>query len=385
MSSYYTTSHYKGEYVCVDRKPETVSGLSVSSQAYLYPTEGECGSLQCPPYVNDREITCAVCSRPDEWYGGTVYTRWGFKQCPDGCTALYSGQAAGSHQSYSGSGANPLCLTLTPVYADHNDGDQSSAKIYGARFLVSGSILPTYSSVYSSTIPCTVCYRPQRQSNVIVVGQDRCPASWSLEYSGYLLGAHYSHQKSNWICSDATPGYLFYSSSSHADWYSTEVECGSLHCKTERKGYFQNREVTCSVCSPSNDRQSSVYVRWGRSTCPESATMVIVIIQRPPAGKTTCMHVLYHLQVYSGMMTGANNGHLGSGANYLCLHADSSHAHYDDRSQDGALLYGYEYEVRGLAGTYANLNNREVCRSPVLLHFQIQIDFGLVLGSMCRL
>lgn len=278
MSSHYASSHYKGEYICVDRQPETISGRSGSGQAYLYPTEGECGSLRCPPYVGDREITCAVCSRPSEWHGGTAYTRWGSKQCPNGCIALYSGQAAGSHYSHTGSGANPLCLTLSPLYADHNDGDQSSAKIYGARFVVSGSIVPAYSSVNGYAMPCTVCYRPQRQSNVLVVGQDRCPNSWSLEYSGYILAAYYSHQKSNWICSDALPESLAYYSSSQADWYSTEVECGSLQCKTERRGYFQNREVTCSVCSPSNDRQSSVYVRWGRNTCPSSATTVVVIL-----------------------------------------------------------------------------------------------------------
>ena len=279
MASHYASSHYKGEYICVDKIPETVSGRSGSSQAYLYPTEGKCGSLRCPPYVDNREITCAVCSRPHEWNEGSAYIRWGSKQCPSGCTLLYSGQAAGSSHSETGSGANPLCLTLTPVYADHNDRDQSSAKIYGVNFKVSSSIVAAYSSVQNHVMPCSVCYRPERQSNVLVVGQDSCPTSWSLEYSGYLLGGHYSHQKSNWICSDASPDSLSSSSYSQGIWYSTEVECGSLKCKTERKGYLQNREVTCTVCSPRNNRLSSVYVRWGRETCPKSSIMVIVLCQ----------------------------------------------------------------------------------------------------------
>ncbi len=29
----------------------------------LYPTEAECGSLPCGPYVQDRELTCVVCAR----------------------------------------------------------------------------------------------------------------------------------------------------------------------------------------------------------------------------------------------------------------------------------------------------------------------------------
>ena len=40
---------------------DTMSGAN--SQALLYPVEGQCGSLRCAPYVNNRELTCAVCSQ----------------------------------------------------------------------------------------------------------------------------------------------------------------------------------------------------------------------------------------------------------------------------------------------------------------------------------
>lgn len=60
------------------------------------------------------------------------------------------------------------------------------------------------------------------------------------------------------------------------------------------------------------------------------------------------------------MMTGAKYTDTGGGANYLCLHGESSNAQYNDQNQDGARLYGYEYNIGGLAGTYSTISNREV-------------------------
>lgn len=62
MSSHYT--QIRSELVCVDRAPEGVGSAVSSSGALLYPTEAECGSLPCGPYVQDRELTCVVCVKP---------------------------------------------------------------------------------------------------------------------------------------------------------------------------------------------------------------------------------------------------------------------------------------------------------------------------------
>ncbi|XP_052217252.1 uncharacterized protein LOC127835052 [Dreissena polymorpha] len=52
------------EYICLDGKPEVVPGKGESQDGKLmFLTEARCGSLQCPPYINGRELTCAVCSR----------------------------------------------------------------------------------------------------------------------------------------------------------------------------------------------------------------------------------------------------------------------------------------------------------------------------------
>ena len=52
------------EYVCLDDYPEAMPGGHADQDGKLmYMVEGRCGSLRCPPYVDGRELTCAVCSK----------------------------------------------------------------------------------------------------------------------------------------------------------------------------------------------------------------------------------------------------------------------------------------------------------------------------------
>lgn len=50
------------EYICVDVDPEGVMGQNANVRQ-LFHVEARCQGLRCPPYVDGREITCAVCSK----------------------------------------------------------------------------------------------------------------------------------------------------------------------------------------------------------------------------------------------------------------------------------------------------------------------------------
>ena len=51
------------EYFCMDVDPEPrMDGGADNNQGIVYLVESRCGSLPCPPYVEGREIACAVCS-----------------------------------------------------------------------------------------------------------------------------------------------------------------------------------------------------------------------------------------------------------------------------------------------------------------------------------
>ena len=67
---YLMTEEYRHKsskvFICVDSVPEYVPGSGSKgnhAHALLYPVEGRCGSLPCLPYVNGRELTCAVCTK----------------------------------------------------------------------------------------------------------------------------------------------------------------------------------------------------------------------------------------------------------------------------------------------------------------------------------
>ena len=63
MTAYYNHKH-STDFICVDGDSEFVPGSDANKNgALLYPVEGVCGSLPCLPYVNGREMTCAVCTK----------------------------------------------------------------------------------------------------------------------------------------------------------------------------------------------------------------------------------------------------------------------------------------------------------------------------------
>ena len=56
-------NHKRSTFECVDATPEAVvGGLANQYGALFYHVEPRCGSLRCPPYEPEKEMTCAVCT-----------------------------------------------------------------------------------------------------------------------------------------------------------------------------------------------------------------------------------------------------------------------------------------------------------------------------------
>ena len=52
------------EFVCVDPAMESNGGGDRNDNgALFYYVEAKCGSLNCPPYINNKVVTCVVCSQ----------------------------------------------------------------------------------------------------------------------------------------------------------------------------------------------------------------------------------------------------------------------------------------------------------------------------------
>ena len=51
-------------YECVDKDAESVPGSSPNTNGGLfYHVEASCTGLACTPYVDEKELTCAVCTK----------------------------------------------------------------------------------------------------------------------------------------------------------------------------------------------------------------------------------------------------------------------------------------------------------------------------------
>ena len=56
--------HRRTVFTCMDTAFKSVVGSSADRRSFLfYFVEGRCGSLPCPPYDNNRELSCAVCTK----------------------------------------------------------------------------------------------------------------------------------------------------------------------------------------------------------------------------------------------------------------------------------------------------------------------------------
>ena len=295
-----------------------------------YPVEIHCGNLPCPPFTEGRELTCVVCSLPDN-ITGSSYIRWGRHECPHDATVVYKGLSVGSAIRTSGGGSNPLCVVDTPIYGQHSDLQNSGSSVVGAIYGTRGYGIRELYSVHGKQIPCVLCLATNRSVSFNYPGRRDCPPNFALAYSGYMFAAYYSHQKSNWICIDQQANGLSQTNRfSEAVWYPTEIECSGMSCGSNEGRYTPNRELACAVCISDSSRISSMYIDWGRRSCPGSA-----------------------FTVYTGFVAGSKSRSTGNGANLNCMPQQANYIDHWDKHQYGARLSGFEYE-------YGSLANHEV-------------------------
>ena len=72
-TGYLMSSHYghsgRNPFTCMDAAPEAdPAGFRNEDGVLFYFVQGACGSLPCPPYVQGKELVCAVCSQRHRSY-----------------------------------------------------------------------------------------------------------------------------------------------------------------------------------------------------------------------------------------------------------------------------------------------------------------------------
>ena len=178
--------------------------------------------------------------------GGATYVRWGRTTCPNttGTELVYSGRAAGTWYTHNGGSSDYLCLPEQPEYMSFTAGTQGWSPIYGAEYQTNGGPLP---AITHQNVPCAVCDTGQRGSLLMIPARVSCPASWTLEYSGYLMTELNSHRRRSAACVDKDPEAIpgLDGDSNGALFYHTEAVCNGIACPP----YDPAKELTCAVCT----------------------------------------------------------------------------------------------------------------------------------------
>ncbi|XP_052063605.1 short-chain collagen C4-like isoform X1 [Mytilus californianus] len=56
--------HNTADYICMDGEAEPLDNRSSNEEgALFYPVRAKCGSLRCPPYKDNTEVLCTVCTK----------------------------------------------------------------------------------------------------------------------------------------------------------------------------------------------------------------------------------------------------------------------------------------------------------------------------------
>ena len=60
----HSTGNYRSSYICVDKDPEVVPGEAGDSggSTDVQHVEATCNGLSCPPYEQEKELACVVCT-----------------------------------------------------------------------------------------------------------------------------------------------------------------------------------------------------------------------------------------------------------------------------------------------------------------------------------
>ena len=134
--------------------------------------------------------------------GGVTYVRWGRTTCPNttGTELVYAGRAAGTSYNQNGGSSDYLCLPEEPQYLSYRPGVQGHSPIHGGEYQTYSP--PLLGDIHQHNVPCANCLR---ESVLMIPARISCPATWTLEYSGYLMTERNTHHRSSAVCMDKDP------------------------------------------------------------------------------------------------------------------------------------------------------------------------------------
>ena len=162
--------------------------------------------------------------------GGSIFTRWGNNTAPVGSSLIYSGYVYGGHYTMSA----PIDLVIVQGGDPGDSVNTLSGLLYPAETETSGSPLAAYIP-QDSKVKGAVCFCDS--PTLTIWGTHTPPAGWSVLYTGFTMGNHYTHSGSGGpVCMDhlnfqaeslgSSNGTLLYPVSTATQGFGVNAELG---------------------------------------------------------------------------------------------------------------------------------------------------------------
>ncbi|XP_060074565.1 short-chain collagen C4-like [Ylistrum balloti] len=178
---------------------------------------------------------------------GTIYIRWGRKDCNgNGTELVYSGFAGGSFYTHSGAASDYICLPPDPTWGPHKDMREFLPSLmYGAEYEDTDLFgMPNR----NEEVPCAVCRTSAHSTSIMIPARTECYPGWVEAYHGNLAGNYFGNiAGGEYVCVDADPVALVGGDNVNDDgklFFQVRTRCGSLKCPP----YENNKVLSCVVC-----------------------------------------------------------------------------------------------------------------------------------------
>ena len=181
---------------------------------------------------------------------GAIYTRWGRTSCPtnQGTELVYAGRVGGMPSSFTGGGANYLCLPDDPDYLQYMNGTQNNSFIAGVGYWYDR--LPVVFPYNDHNVLCAVCYVANRSSALMFPAKAHCAAPWTLEYIGYLMSENSRVEgRTMYVCVDRNPESVPGLNGEDDHGGNLTLVEPSCFRGVDCPPYDIEKELTCAVCS----------------------------------------------------------------------------------------------------------------------------------------
>ncbi|XP_033124274.1 uncharacterized protein LOC117122697 [Anneissia japonica] len=232
-----------------------ISSQRVLINHLLAVEESRSDSTNIQDHVIGKDDYVTPTTEPNTYRGKVTYQRWGRATCPPFADLVYKGFMAGGVEGFSGGGVNYLCLPEQPSYGfTVPDVQLYRAPIGATEYRLGQLTFTPMAHLHAADVLCAVCLA-NRSAIFVMPAKSTCPSDWTLEYSGYLMGAREDRKRAEFVCVDGNAAGREGTTNANTNIATSQIFIAETRCVGGTTGglpcppYVNGAELPCAVCT----------------------------------------------------------------------------------------------------------------------------------------